>query len=162
LRIKQASLNKIYFSLVNGNFAEWSAWSACSKSCGDGKSTRSRKCESPSPKFGGKSCAQQGLGPSEERQKCNVKDCQGMNCTKRFENGLDCNQLYLFTVSRDGGYSHWTAWTGCSMSCGAGTTSRYRACDNPRQQGTGKDCTRLGTGTQTIPCFNMECPSKLI
>ena len=38
--------------------------------------------------------------------------------------------------------------------------SRYRACDHPSQQGIGKDCTRLGVGIQTAPCFNQECPGK--
>ncbi|XP_028394319.1 uncharacterized protein LOC114518504 isoform X2 [Dendronephthya gigantea] len=133
----QSQLCNAYHCPINGHFTDWSAWSACSKSCGDGQSTRTRKCENPSPKFGGKTCTAQGLGPSKEKQKCNVKDCQ---------------------ISRDGGYSQWSAWTECSMTCGTGAMSRYRACDNPRQAGAGKDCTRLGVGAQSVPCFLKECP----
>ena len=41
----------------DGVWSEWSPWSTCSKTCGDGKMTRQRKCDSPPPAFGGAYCA---------------------------------------------------------------------------------------------------------
>ena len=38
---------------VNGGYTDWSAWSTCSKTCGDGFMQRSRKCTNPPPKYGG-------------------------------------------------------------------------------------------------------------
>ena len=41
---------------VDGGFTEWSSWSDCSVSCGDGKRSRSRNCTNPEPSCGGKDC----------------------------------------------------------------------------------------------------------
>ena len=51
---------------VNGGF---SAFSACSKTCGGG--TRIRTCTNPEPRNGGKGC----VGESQET--CNTKACEG-------------------------------------------------------------------------------------
>ena len=53
---------------VNGGF---SAFSACSKTCGGG--TRIRTCTNPEPRNGGKGC----VGESQET--CNTKACKGTN-----------------------------------------------------------------------------------
>ncbi|XP_035826394.1 semaphorin-5A [Aplysia californica] len=49
---------------VHGNWTEWSAWSACSQTCGFATRMRSRQCGSPPPKFGGRQC--QGQATEEE------------------------------------------------------------------------------------------------
>ncbi|XP_041363454.1 A disintegrin and metalloproteinase with thrombospondin motifs 3-like [Gigantopelta aegis] len=41
---------------VNGRWGAWSPWSSCSTDCGVGLRYRARKCDNPSPDFGGKSC----------------------------------------------------------------------------------------------------------
>lgn len=53
--------------LVDGNWGEWSAWSTCSKTCKEGKQSRTRECNSPTPKYGGKQCE----GNSSEKTTCN-------------------------------------------------------------------------------------------
>lgn len=70
----------IIYILVNGgwtSFTVWSKWTTCSESCGNGiqKSTRSKSCTNPEPKFAGKLCIG---GAAEERtQPCKLKDCPG-------------------------------------------------------------------------------------
>lgn len=49
---------------VNGG---WSAWSACSKSCGGG--TQSRTCNNPAPAYGGTYCS------GSSSQSCNTQAC---------------------------------------------------------------------------------------
>jgi hypothetical protein len=73
------SFTQIYI-LVNGdwtNYTEWSKWTECSESCGNGmqKSTHSRSCTNPEPKFNGQQCA--GEVTEERSQICKIKDCPG-------------------------------------------------------------------------------------
>eukprot|EP00794_Sanderia_malayensis_P007488 gene7488-8318_t len=56
---------------LDGNYAEWSAWSKCSKECGIGAKTRTRACNNPAPMYGGKDCE----GAAEESSKCNEQAC---------------------------------------------------------------------------------------
>ncbi|XP_073238208.1 collagen alpha-1(XIV) chain-like [Porites lutea] len=56
----------------------------------------------------------------------------------------------------DGGYSQWSQWSKCSKSCGIGRKSRERTCTNPRPQGNGKSCRRLGWPDESMICFQ-EC-----
>ena len=63
--------------LVDGNWGEWGEWSTCTKTCRQGKQSRSRECNSPAPKYGGKKCAGEGM----ETQVCNDKvPCPGNQC----------------------------------------------------------------------------------
>lgn len=48
-------------------------WSFCSAKCGPGKRERMRKCDNPSPKFGGNSCA----GSDRQIMPCSLSDCPG-------------------------------------------------------------------------------------
>lgn len=60
-------------SVVNGNWATWSSWSACSKSCDNGTQARTRTCTNPSPQNGGSNCT----GNDRQTQHCNTKRCPG-------------------------------------------------------------------------------------
>ena len=58
---------------VNGAWGKWTDYSKCSKSCGEGKHSRSRLCDSPKPAHGGISCS----GPAIEEASCNLRPCPG-------------------------------------------------------------------------------------
>ena len=64
-------LNVKQIFLVDGNWAEWTTWDECSKSCGSGVQRRIRTCSNPASAGDGKSCVGQ---PSEERD-CNTNEC---------------------------------------------------------------------------------------
>lgn len=65
----------IFSTLVDGNWGKWSEWSTCTKTCKQGKQSRTRECNSPSPQYGGKKCD----GSGKETQVCNDKvQCPGM------------------------------------------------------------------------------------
>ena len=74
----------------------------------------------------------------------------------------NCNKLHctncaaLSTV--DGGWSDWTWWGSCSVSCGGGTRERSRECNNPSPENGGKDC--LGPIVDTGSCNEHACPIK--
>ena len=58
---------------MNGKYSEWSDFGSCSKSCGQGVESRSRKCNSPAPAHGGAGC----VGPALEYRNCKEKECPG-------------------------------------------------------------------------------------
>ena len=99
---------------IDGGFTFWSAWSACSVSCGFGFKVRSRSCTNPAPANGGRKCT----GPLEEYIDC--------------EAGLSC--------PIDGGWSMWSQWDVCDRTCGFGRQYRYRKCSEPQPQNGGKLC----------------------
>ncbi|CAF0892529.1 unnamed protein product [Adineta steineri] len=66
--------------IVDGGFSSWSDWSTCTKSCGNGESTRSRTCTQPSPSI---------LEP--ELNSIN-SSLNGMNCTGDYTQVKTCNK----------------------------------------------------------------------
>lgn len=63
------------FSKVHGGWSEWSEWTKCSVLCGFGTKKRYRKCNNPTPKYGGDACTGS-----------NTKEiaCQGNQCSEWF------------------------------------------------------------------------------
>merc|ERR1712179_796017 len=56
---------------VDGGFSTWDEWGPCTVECGGGDQTRSRRCDSPPPQFGGADC----VGELFECQRCNMEPC---------------------------------------------------------------------------------------
>ena len=52
---------------VDGNWGQWGGWSMCTKTCKQGKQSRTRECNTPAPQHGGKKCD----GEAQESQVCN-------------------------------------------------------------------------------------------
>uniref|UniRef100_A0A8C5WYJ4 Thrombospondin 1 n=1 Tax=Laticauda laticaudata TaxID=8630 RepID=A0A8C5WYJ4_LATLA len=61
---------------INGNWGPWSPWDACPITCGGGIQKRSRLCNNPEPKFGGKDCTDDATAT----QICNKQDCPIDGC----------------------------------------------------------------------------------
>ena len=58
---------------VSGGWSSWSEWSQCSSKCGQGYQRRDRRCDNPTPRWGGPMCE----GSHVERAKCTTV-CPGM------------------------------------------------------------------------------------
>jgi hypothetical protein len=65
---------------------------------------------------------------------------------------------FSFFFSVDGGFSKWSDWTKCSVSCGGGSRARGRLCNNPTPEHGGKTC--IGTYIEREKCNVQACPSK--
>ncbi|KAL9971012.1 hypothetical protein ACROYT_G023488 [Oculina patagonica] len=118
----------------DGGYTDWTGWSQCDKTCGDGKRYRTRQCTNPPPAHGGHDCSW--FGDDREVSNCNDGPCEV-----------------------DGGYTDFTEWSACSRSCGPGVTSRHRTCSNPSPTAGGKDCTNLGPAFEQRSCLLAECPA---
>ena len=67
------------------------------------------------------------------------------------------NKISCFVV--DGGWTVWSDWSECNVTCGIGTTDRFRACTNPEPMHNGIYCD--GDAEETNDCdTGVDCPSK--
>lgn len=66
--------------------------------------------------------------------------------------------VVVFTA--DGGWSLWSRWSACSVSCGRGWKTRRRQCNSPRPKHGGAEC--QGIPVQRRQCFALlrDCPGK--
>lgn len=124
---------------IDGGWSEYSEWSECDVSCGVGTQTRTRKCNNPEPKYGGKDC----VGSDRETRKCEKEKC--------------VNEI-------DGGWSEWSEYSKCSAKCGiddtgskSGYKARERKCNNPLPSENGKRCE--GESVETVEC-SISCNRK--
>lgn len=66
---------------------------------------------------------------------------------------------FSFTLAVPGGYTEWTEWQECSVTCGSGIRRRSRNCTNPSPSGGGATCTggNLGPAEETQECNLPDC-----
>ena len=116
---------------VDGKWGSWSRWSPCSVTCSWGTRVRTRNCDNPRPRYGGKPC------PDIDRS-------------------ITTEICYLGSCPVHGGWSAWSSWSSCTASCSTGTILRYRICNNPVPRYGGKTCN--GNSTQQLSCNSQACP----
>ncbi|XP_055358973.1 adhesion G protein-coupled receptor B1 isoform X5 [Betta splendens] len=159
---------------------EWSAWSVCSATCGEGWQSRTRFCVSSS-------YSTQCSGPLREQRPCNNSAVCPVHgswdewspwslcsstcgrgyrsrtriCTPPQFGGDPCDgpekQTKFCNIAVcpvDGVWNEWSSWSSCSASCSNGTMQRTRECNGPSYGGS--EC--RGEWLETVDCFLGECP----
>uniref|UniRef100_A0A3Q2ZTP6 Semaphorin-5A n=1 Tax=Kryptolebias marmoratus TaxID=37003 RepID=A0A3Q2ZTP6_KRYMA len=145
---------------INGIFGPWSPWQPCNNDDPlDGVSSclcRSRSCDSPAPRCGGRSCE----GHTIEVSNCSRNGgwtpwSSWGQCSTTCGTGFELRQRSCNNPSpRHGGrvcvgpsrderfcnegvscpqpifWTPWGSWTKCSTECGGGVHSRVRSCEN--------------------------------
>ncbi|KAL5011020.1 hypothetical protein ScPMuIL_013325 [Solemya velum] len=97
-----------------------------------------------------------------------VNECETENggceqmCTDH-EEGYECSCFGEWKLGtdqhscdRDGGWSEWAEDGNCTVTCGGGTITYNRECNNPEPIGDGADCE--GNDTKTEDCNTEPCP----
>ncbi|XP_006635755.3 adhesion G protein-coupled receptor B1 isoform X2 [Lepisosteus oculatus] len=161
---------------------EWSPWSVCSTTCGEGWQSRTRFCVSSS-------YSTQCSGPLREQRQCNnsavcpvhgawdewspwslcsstcgrgyrdrTRTCRppqygGNPCDGPEKQTKFCN---IAVCPVDGNWNEWSSWSSCSASCSNGTMQRTRECNGPSYGGS--EC--RGDWLETRDCFLRECPEN--
>uniref|UniRef100_W5KPK0 Adhesion G protein-coupled receptor B3 n=1 Tax=Astyanax mexicanus TaxID=7994 RepID=W5KPK0_ASTMX len=160
---------------------EWSQWSSCSVTCGQGSQVRTRTCVSPY----GTHCS----GPLRESRVCNnTAPCpvhgvweewspwslcsftcgrghrtRTRLCTPPQHGGRACDgpetQSKLCNIALcpvDGQWQEWSAWSDCSVTCANGTQQRKRQCSAAAHGGS--EC--RGHWAESRECHNPECTAN--
>ncbi|XP_043972641.1 adhesion G protein-coupled receptor B1 isoform X2 [Gambusia affinis] len=159
---------------------EWSSWSVCSATCGEGWQSRTRFCVSSSYST---HCS----GPLREQRPCNTsaicpvhgtwdewspwslcsstcgrgyrartRTCsppqfEGKPCDGPEKQTKFCN---IAVCPVDGVWNEWSSWSSCSATCSNGTMQRTRECNGPSYGGS--EC--RGEWLETVDCFLRDCP----
>ena len=118
--------------ILNGNWGWWGNWTHCTKTCIGGTRTRYRACDNPSPVNGGSPCP----GLDAETGSCST--------------AISCPV--------NGNWSTWQDWNSCSVTCGSGSRSRYKECNNPEPVHGGSNC--QGNDTEIESCSMKLCPDN--
>uniref|UniRef100_A0A665VKH1 SCO-spondin n=1 Tax=Echeneis naucrates TaxID=173247 RepID=A0A665VKH1_ECHNA len=154
-------------------WSSWSSWASCSVSCGQGQRTRYRSLV---PENEGTDCQFEEVqhkscdpGPCpplclHDNQELTVGDswlqgeCKQCTCTPEGDycQNIDCRV--------DGGWTPWSVWSDCSVTCGQGTQVRTHACINPPPRNNGSYCSGSAKEIQEChapPCLDDLCPWSL-
>jgi len=182
------AIDSVKFDPPNGEpsdcvLGSWTAFGACSHTCGTGYQTRSRPVVH-APKFGGKMCA-----ASTNTKKCNAQACPidcvlgqfsaWSTCSKSCGSGSQKRRRSVRRAAAFGGYAcaklqeqqacnaedcptdckmgKWSAWTKCAVSCGGAKQHRYRSADQVSVGG--KMCPHR---TETRACNGHACPINCV
>ncbi|XP_020628230.1 ectin-like [Orbicella faveolata] len=128
---------------VNGGFTQWSEYSACSTTCGRGVQTRTRTCTNPPPSGGGKGCGR----VTQQNKKCNLKPCKGTEIIN-FNSVQIRTPFFILYHLVNGGFTQWSEYSECSVTCGKGVQTRTRTCTNPPPSGGGKNYGKITQQTK--------------
>ncbi|XP_063731474.1 adhesion G protein-coupled receptor B3 isoform X3 [Eleginops maclovinus] len=178
---EQAESAKFMAQTGESGAEEWSQWSSCSVTCGQGSQVRTRTCVSPY----GTHC----IGPLRESRVCNnTAPCpvhgvweewspwslcsftcgrghrtRTRMCAPPQHGGRACDgpetQTKLCNIALcpvDGQWQEWSSWSDCSVTCANGTQQRTRQCSAAAHGGS--EC--RGHWAESRECHNPDCTAN--
>ncbi|XP_036360079.1 semaphorin-5A [Octopus sinensis] len=177
---------------VDGQWSPWSQWLQCRivgpDRLGDDCWCRTRTCDNPAPRLGGRDCVGDtvevsnctthgGWTPWSAWTSCSQTCNSGVRSRTRtcgnpapLHGGRDCEgspkqEEYCPGNPRcpyspiNGQWSMWSSWAGCSERCYGGVQTRRRNCDNPPPKHKGLPC--IGNEQEWRMCNKHNCDAKV-
>ena len=170
-----------HYNCVNGQWTNWSPWSACNSTCGAGVRASTRSCTNPPPGRGGKNCK----GRYIKTKSCKGQACEASwtawsewsPCSKSCSTGMKrktrscrhsrkglirntCNgpsqETRSCTRGPCRGKGEWSPWSSCSVTCSWGTRMRMRTCKDSQAKNPRQPC--FGAEISTEMCYLGFCP----
>ncbi|RXN17958.1 SCO-spondin [Labeo rohita] len=151
-------------------WSSWSTWASCSSTCGPGQRTRFRSLV---PEGDGANCQFEEV----QHKPCDLGTCPPLCVHDGHELSVgdtwldgECKQCTCIPEGDycqdidcrvDGGWTPWSLWSDCPVTCGKGKQIRTRACINPPPRNNGTDCTGPERDTRdchAAPCLDDLCP----
>jgi len=91
----------------------------------------------------------------------NITLCFKLNNLRQIKKRINSNCSKNHSSLIDGNWGEWSAWH-CSVTCGNGTQTRKRFCDNPEKSGNGRYCSGDGSFSfENKHCNLTECGKGL-
>nr|NP_001027687.1 sp4 protein precursor [Ciona intestinalis]CAD24309.1 putative coagulation serine protease [Ciona intestinalis] len=176
--VSQTESCNIQSCQANPTWSAYGSWSGCSVTCASGTRTRSRSCVGGNIgnvgcESGGQTASEActtgvqcptwsawsvygvcsvtcGGGTQESTRTCNNHGQVGVTCDGRDTRSQACNPQACPSWS---GYG---SWSGCSETCGDGTKTRTRTCNNGQIGDNG--CSPAAAATDSMACSVRNCP----
>uniref|UniRef100_A0A7M5X6T4 Uncharacterized protein n=1 Tax=Clytia hemisphaerica TaxID=252671 RepID=A0A7M5X6T4_9CNID len=106
----------------------------------------------------GHACSE-GRCHKERTERCE-ENCQTQDGYKCFckQDGV-LKDKYCKPLPVNGSWSDWAAWSSCSVTCGEGSQTRQRFCDNPTPAHGGNNC--KGDSDEIKICDEGPCPGTI-
>nr|XP_006003090.1 PREDICTED: adhesion G protein-coupled receptor B3 [Latimeria chalumnae] len=178
---EQADAAKFMAQTGDSVAEEWSQWSTCSVTCGQGSQVRTRSCVSPY----GTLCS----GPLRESRVCNStalcpvhgvweewspwslcsftcgrgQRTRARTCVPPQYGGRACDgpetqqkNCNIALCPIDGHWQEWSSWSQCSATCSNGTQQRSRQCTAAAHGGS--EC--RGPWAESRECYNPDCTAN--
>ena len=142
--------------VVNCKWSAYSKWTKCSRSCGGGIRTSTRKIEQEALN-GGTPC----IGEATRNETCNSDICPGISINIFWWDivlSAFIFQIKLLCFVVNCVWSPFGNWSKCSKTCGGGEKVAERNIITEAKVG-GKDCE--GSNTKIESCNKQPCPGTI-
>lgn len=74
---------------------------------------------------------------------------------KSLRTAFKTNHNYIILAPINGHWGKWSEWTSCDVTCGQGTKTRTRKCDDPPARNGGIEC--VGPDSNEAFCLMPNC-----